>query len=447
MGIFTQLIIDLTADNPIDEKSYLELLEQETSQWTEIVALFLLHHEAWPERAFPPQLERLVEQKKLTSHQLDQTCRNIVHFFLTKKRPNNSPEQTESGCATEFYALQTTLPSLPSPYCHAQQGVMWALLGALTEEQEWIDAAYQLALWQLNTCDSSGRPFSGLLTRDTERSPNDLLIWNYLLSQSLALLTQDQELTHLASQQFAHFIHAGGSFEGLPLLITHWFRCRYSLLQEATTPSARQVYDPTVPLIGADSERATVRCTLAGNQTGMGIIQAGELAVVNYGPHQQPLNNPEEFGIQAPIDAFVHHNKAKCHKTESSFSFSRPVQLANSKGEWVDLKQDWNQYCLTVELDLLTSPLKKDLVFVYYIQAPTCFLESGAEVKPSSLDRYRGKTSKIFFRRDGKQISLSSKQKGEMEIIPLAGGDNFWGANFLVCYEVQLPKSQWQIEV
>lgn len=448
LPLFCQMVTDLTADNPLEETHFLDLVTQSPSDWSNLVSLYLLHTEAWPERSPPQELE----QKRVALHpdpsnQLKQTCRAIVEFLVLQQQPTLHPEQTESGCSPEEFSLLTTLPALPSPLLHAKQGVMWALLGVLTQQEEWIEAAHKLAQWQLNTCHQNGKPLISLFSRETSTSLNQALLWNYLLFNSLSLIKQDASLAGVAQKQLACFVESGGSFEGVPLLITHWFNKRFAVQLEPQEASFEANFDSTLPLVVKHLPKASLFCTLSGKGTGMGALRSENLAIINYGPHQTSLEDQAAFGIDASIDGLTNHNQAQFKQNGESFTLSKPIQLTHAKGHWVDATQKWEQDRLSVEMHFLDNQPRKDLTFVSYVQAESCQLESGIEVKSTSLERFRGGNAKLFFTSGDRQLEMTAAGASTMEIIPLAGGDNFWGANFLISYPIDGQSLQWEAKI
>ncbi len=61
------------------------------------------------------------------------------------------------------------------------------------------------------------------------------------------------------------------------------------------------------------------------------------------------------------------------------------------------------------------------------------------------LDRYEGDPQTLTF--EGRHTTLVLRSlffKGTMQVIPLGGGNNFWGADFLVAYLLRPDQSHYQ---
>lgn len=70
-----------------------------------------------------------------------------------------------------------------------------------------------------------------------------------------------------------------------------------------------------------------------------------------------------------------------------------------------------------------------DLLFTFYIKAEACFVAGSQKLNRRSLDRYQGPAQSIEL--GGLTIALEEGFK-EMEVIPLAGDESYWGADFLI---------------
>lgn len=64
---------------------------------------------------------------------------------------------------------------------------------------------------------------------------------------------------------------------------------------------------------------------------------------------------------------------------------------------------------------------------------------------PKTLDRYEGEVHSVIL--EGKESSLELYPelcKGVMQVIPLVGGNEFWGADFLIAYHLDPQHSHYQ---
>ena len=74
----------------------------------------------------------------------------------------------------------------------------------------------------------------------------------------------------------------------------------------------------------------------------------------------------------------------------------------------------------------------------------------GQLIKPRSLDRYRGKPQPATIQgHEGTVTIVPDCGEGEMQVIPLSGGEDFWGSDFLIAFRIDpnRPRCQWKISL
>jgi len=85
------------------------------------------------------------------------------------------------------------------------------------------------------------------------------------------------------------------------------------------------------------------------------------------------------------------------------------------------------------------------VAFTFFVKADNCLVGGVQSVKPRSFSRYQGRVASIQMQGKLSSLSLEAHHKhGEMQVIPLGGGDNFWGADFLVAYILNPAESRYQ---
>ena len=58
----------------------------------------------------------------------------------------------------------------------------------------------------------------------------------------------------------------------------------------------------------------------------------------------------------------------------------------------------------------------------------------GYILEPATLDRYIGEEASISLKSGSQAFNIQSDGKGQLEVVPLAGNDHFWGADFMLAY-------------
>lgn len=145
--------------------------------------------------------------------------------------------------------------------------------------------------------------------------------------------------------------------------------------------------------------------TLNGSKAGMGAAQLGTARILAFGPHGHPLSNAHLFGI-----------------CEAGTEW---CCAAAQKDVWFQVEPSSSGF----SLHTLGVVFEKPIALVFYVKANECQIE-GKVFKPKSLQRFVGEASTVHF--EGSSIAIDRPLK--IELIPLAGNQSFWGADFLVAF-------------
>jgi len=144
-----------------------------------------------------------------------------------------------------------------------------------------------------------------------------------------------------------------------------------------------------------------------------GAIRVGNTMIPAFGPHAAPLSNPNLFGV---ADAFS-QNRWFCSSAVKESWFQIDSIQGSSFG--------------------LHSIGATPIYFAFYVRAGECRIREKL-FKPKSLQRFQGEADSVQF--DGAEISVDRPLM--TELIPLAGGDSFWGATFLLAFKLPTINSK-----
>jgi hypothetical protein len=145
--------------------------------------------------------------------------------------------------------------------------------------------------------------------------------------------------------------------------------------------------------------------TLNGSKAGAGAMRLGSVRVLAFGPHGHPLTHSNLFGI--------------CEAGSKWFC------SAAQKEVWFQVEANSSSF----SLHSLGISFEKPMAFAFYVKAGECRI--GERVfKPKSLQRFLGEASAVQF--DGATLEIDRPLK--IELIPLAGSQSFWGADFLLAF-------------
>ena len=150
--------------------------------------------------------------------------------------------------------------------------------------------------------------------------------------------------------------------------------------------------------------------TLSGYGTSLGVFQKKGVEVRAAGPQFYPLTDAMGFGIKGLHVA---------HVIDSS-RMRGWTRCFGQNDVWVDVSIEGPK----LDLKFIGTVPEKKMVFSFYVKAKMAEI-SGSVFRSNSLQRYNGDDLVI-------QASVSNK----VELIPLAGKECFWGADFLVAFEI-----------
>lgn len=409
--------------------------------------------------------------------QTSQYFRSIValsHALSHLPVPEVGAHLLESGAA--LIDLHPYCPWLSLPYTpqHFEFGVFLCMLFLINKQANLKETVLRIAHWQLNTLGVEARPLPGLFVKEKEGRTLYHLCSSYLLFQSAALLDDSQQFATIAEITLqdihAHVVYTGEKIDVLWALVENWLFKNANLSNKPSksdlTPFTcssnlklpEQIYDPATALVGFRSAEQHVVCTLHGVQTGLGGIRQKDVEIVTYGPQYLPLGDCQGFGIQGnPLSdqgarrssielkkgAFVLKGCTRMPDQHSSV----PSVLGKFRGIWLEIEQEYKKPRFQLNARFLSLEGWEGIAFSFFIKAKRCKIESRI-LSPRTLERYEGAGMTVVFEGEEEKLALQPLfSVGKMEIIPLAGGDDFWGADFLAAFHLSVEESryQWQL--
>lgn len=194
----------------------------------------------------------------------------------------------------------------------------------------------------------------------------------------------------------------------------------------------------------------------SGCKSGMGALFYQDSAIVNFGSQLLPLGDCSGFGLAGKVDNYQYERKNEDFTCSYScrLSASHPKKrysfgLADSgySGLWIQSEITGQGDCFgfTNHFEGFFSP--DQLRFVFFGKASSCIIANTQRLKPRSLDRYLGPPQKIELRGIMGSIFIESRTpSSQLEVIPLAGDESFWGADFLISYRIQESEFSFNLE-
>jgi len=318
---------------------------------------------------------------------------------------------------------------LPEPSRLAELASLWMILGVVLKKEALVYAGLKAALWQTYTLDHRGLPHFSLWSRAVTFRPSELAFSNHLLFTLAYRLTSDPGFNHAAQIQKQY------GWDPVSLagkLLTLIPEKRPTPLRLAFKPFAEEV---TVGLMKFITPEWSMACTLSGWNSGLFSYHKHHVAIVNVGPQMAPLDDLEKFGIDRTCSLTSRtFNEITWEKTQYNFRmkgwtkiFAHPV--------WMQIEAHFEAQKLKLSCRLQEDRDTENLMLVFYLKEDRLVIGGKEALQGDSLERYQGKAVPLELRAEDEKIFIEPQiGEQEMQSIPLAGGDHFWGAHFLVAF-------------
>lgn len=393
-------------------------------------------------------------------HQLFSIYHELAVFLLNQEARKVILTQLPNGaCSVEVDGYRST-GALPHPLFHAELGTLWCLYGDLTGQSLYVEAAFKLAKWQSNTLDHHFLSFVGLFASEGQVSERLLLVNNFLLFNALARTNQCSEMAFLAKKQIDQLMKLANS-ESIDMachgiIFEEYFSKKVLPMSSRDYCLPAAFKDEHFAIAGLRSAESSAVATLNGEKSGMGCYHFKDVNVMSFGPQHIPLGDCKGFGISGS-SSLLSDNIKTLSIGDDQFLIEGVARLSSSCSQdlslfphagWVTSRQEFNKGRLAIEINFQGLFEQDDLVFSFFIKCKSCLVDGSKMVRKRSLNRYSGQSASVTLEGMDGSIVLEAKQfHPEMHVIPLGGGDNFWGADFLVAYLLNdnLISYSWQL--
>ena len=171
-----------------------------------------------------------------------------------------------------------------------------------------------------------------------------------------------------------------------------------------------------------------------GDHTGLGSIDFGSIAVVSMGPHYFPLGELSRYGIYREREDLDDIE-------ESGTAISSWTKLIagdrsfGSGATWIYFRAMKEQNEIKISAAFENGKGEDPFAFVFFVKAEEIKVSEKRYLK-GSLASYQGMNAPLELISGQEKVVLTPQFKGPIQIIPLAGGDYFWGADFLIAFEI-----------
>ncbi len=171
-----------------------------------------------------------------------------------------------------------------------------------------------------------------------------------------------------------------------------------------------------------------------GDHTGLGSIDLGHTSIVSMGPHYFPLGELTRFGIYRQSDDFsdVEERSTKISGWTKLIACDRSF---GSGATWINFSAEKKRDEIWLQASFENGKGEDPFAFVFFVKAEEIKISDKRYVK-GALTSFQGTQQSVDIISNGDIATLALQFKTPMQIIPLAGGDFFWGADFLIAFEI-----------
>lgn len=305
-----------------------------------------------------------------------------------------------SGAVPLYYRGAYPWGALPYPREHAELARLCFLLG----EEE---LSNKMAGWQRKSLDHTGKPLFSLFSQEGSFSYASLQEANRALFETLGIA---------------------------------------NIIDPA---SNEEFVDQDIGMWGRRTEERTILSLATGCKSGMGIYLFQDAGMLNYGPQLLPIGECSGFGLAGKPSNLHIANEAFSCKTRIAAPHNRKTGLSYLKdsgysGYWIETSQSLQKDSLISHCTLLGTRDVSRAAFSFYGKGKTCCVSKRQKLHPRSLDRYEGPPQPLDLIGEQGAVHLDFFEgASQMVVIPLAGDDSFWGADFLVAFTLKQPAVQF----
>ncbi|MBI5274449.1 MAG: hypothetical protein HY860_05285 [Chlamydiales bacterium] len=183
--------------------------------------------------------------------------------------------------------------------------------------------------------------------------------------------------------------------------------------------------------------------TLYGKNTSIGCLAKQTIAIQAFGPHYAPLDSSKRFGIFHPCQEVQRGAVTREMQGWTRTCFEEDDRLCYGP-DWlhINIKKE-NNFIIEVTPKLYS---KETLYFTFFVKNSFILIDNQYKILHDSIDHFCGKAKKITLHSGHHQLLFESNGC-EVEVLPLAGSDFFWGADFLIAYKLNNINKKFSLEI
>ena len=371
--------------------------------------LSLLADQIIDERLKNPESDFKAWRSKVETVDESQLAKAYVALIgvLQKKPVDLKPIFTKAGAPLLSLGLDHPEQALCHPAKGLELATLWQLIGYLGKDSNLFQAGVNAEQFIRSFTDSYKRPFTGIWTQEGD-------VKTYTPSPSILKLLKSCDIKK--------------------------------------QPELMRCSDPELGCALHHGKDMSLALTVTGWGSGIGSLMRRDAGIIAMGPQAAPFEDASRFGIHFTPAVLGDVSK---HKALPGVRIDERGDLFTFNG-WTRSVIDNNHlWChISAQLDKVLDlkmqflDLKgTEISIAMAVKADAIRVGENLEVMAGSLKQYRGDVAPVALEGKKSQLVMLPKGGSQMRIVPLAGDDSCWQADFLILYLLDRDRAEisWTI--
>jgi hypothetical protein len=354
-------------------------------------------------------------------------------LVLLKEKPNSS-------FPVDGFPLDEEI-SVPSPHEYIPIALFGWIVFLETGDEKGKKVAEQVIEWQRHLITNDGVIVTAPWMQEKSFSKANLYVWNYLLFNAILGDCFIYKKIEDLSMEIIEKV------DPLTYVIAEYLEEKPNQLT-AFKESEGVYYFENLGSVVFHFKDSLGAISILGNRTGVGSFSKGQIHIHSFGPHFFPLGEVGYYGIERehnPLEGSFRDLFFEARDDQFCFSgWTKAVYLPDEGRLWLKVTfiQENGFFRLQIQTENLSQ--KQNFAFVFFVSAKSAEIGRQVKLLSSSLDRYVGQKEAICFSSGDSELFIEPLFGAEQEVIPLAGMDHFWGADFLVAHTIPLNNQVYE---
>ncbi|MDN3505370.1 MAG: hypothetical protein P0S95_07335 [Rhabdochlamydiaceae bacterium] len=314
------------------------------------------------------------------------------------------------------------------------------LFGLFTKSRLLIDQACSMALASLHLLNRHGEIPIGPCSISSDSNSQVIQTLHAATIRAIYSMTKDKILYEVSSQINSH---CNPTLDTLSPFCRALVEALISHQPNMLLPPLKYNQDHTLGFVNLSDFDASLIVDCYGQGTSFGYIEMNGIEIRAFGLQYAPLGDMKTFGTYRMEGTTAFSSKLIEAEEVTTYSDWTRIHDPNSSGHkpvpgkvFAHIGIIKKQKELRLKIKLAQYDLKDKLFFTLFIKADEAIVDGSQVFERRVLNKYLGQSKSIAFTHQKSSLTLDGCHDEEMQLIPLEGCSHFWGADYMVCYEL-----------